>query len=235
MDQVVYSDIFKSQLTKRILDDKESIRGVARDARVSISALREWVKDAKSQRFADRQAEIAAKNEEAEVREETGEGWTSRDQEMREMDDTREDEEIDFDSMFHPTQSLAAPAPREGFVQRWVRMQTGNEHDAQNMMRRQQTGRWTPRDPSTIKENFFLQHAKQGDMIVIRGMVLMERPQKIHDAAKKWKKQRIADQMTRVETDIRDSQFAQGGMRPFVSPETRSTVQRGKPVRVAED
>lgn len=93
-------------------------------------------------------------------------------------------QEIDPNLFINPT-SLRAPAPRPGFVQRWISDGYGMSEESrirehQRFLNKQRQG-WAPRDPSTVSdaERRFYLTAKAGspdDMIRVAGLVLCEMP-----------------------------------------------------------
>lgn len=78
--------------------------------------------------------------------------------------------------------SLDAPAPRSGYVQRWVRDGERNEADASNWAKKMREG-WRPRDPATVPQIHDLyptaKMANGRDVIRIAGLVLCEMPAQI--------------------------------------------------------
>lgn len=97
--------------------------------------------------------------------------------------DTRD--EIDRDSelpvSWQRPSALDAPAPRPGFVQRWVRYKMGNAEDGDNFESRYDEG-WRPRRNAQIKRGHELTadlKGKYGQYIVKRGLILMEMPEKV--------------------------------------------------------
>ena len=164
----------------------------------------------------------------------------SRNQESREHTPTRADdsEEFDFDSMFGPGQSLVAPSARDGYVQRWVRASYGLNNDPEKVGQQMAKG-WRPRASSTCKNDGreFSHYAQSDDgTIKVRGMILMERPVKLHNKHKEWARNKTAALEARVQTDLRDSSYTEGGMKPYVQEDmARVTVKNTRPVAVADD
>lgn len=81
------------------------------------------------------------------------------------------------DAPWAQPESLTAPAPRPGMVQRWVRTSVLGKDDAVNIARKYREG-WRPRDPSTVpnaKARYpTIQHGQFGSVIAVEGMVLCE-------------------------------------------------------------
>jgi len=93
--------------------------------------------------------------------------------------------EIDRDSELpqswrRPSQ-LDAPAPRPGYVQRWVRYKMGNAEDSDNLDKMLDQG-WRPVKRSAASRVHELTadlRGKYGQYIVKRGLILMELPEKL--------------------------------------------------------
>lgn len=94
-------------------------------------------------------------------------------------------EEIDRDSEL-PTawrrpSDLDAPAPRPGYVQRWVRCKSGGQEDTDNLEKMLGQG-WRPVKRSAAKRVHELTanlNGKFAQYIVKRGLILMELPEKL--------------------------------------------------------
>jgi hypothetical protein len=108
--------------------------------------------------------------------------------ESREAEFTRQDDihpEIDIERVFNPT-SLRAPAPRNGYAQRWVAdgtNPTADRSEQRNWFSKKQAG-WSPRDPDTVPkhERHLYPGQKLGDhqmAIRIANQVLCEIPLEI--------------------------------------------------------
>lgn len=92
---------------------------------------------------------------------------------------------------------LAAPTPRSGMKQKWVRFKAGREEDTDNLDRYLEEG-WSPRKAESVRKGHELTSNSQGkyaQYIVKRGLILMEIPE--HMAAQRNRAyQRKADRMT---------------------------------------
>lgn len=89
-------------------------------------------------------------------------------------------EEINSKPWVRPT-SLAAPKPRPGFVQRWIRVATHGVEDPANTMRKFREG-WKPRPAETIPADFpvpTIAHGEWAGCIGIEGSILCEMPQEL--------------------------------------------------------
>ena len=110
--------------------------------------------------------------------------------------------------------------PRPGFVQRWVRTQLDGKQDEGNVYKRKQEG-WEARKSSTLKEGEFLpsvEHGKKGnnqaEMVVgTFNMILMERPQELHDEYRELVKEDIRLQQEAIDNDIMKFRGEETGQR----------------------
>lgn len=147
-------------------------------------------------------------------------------------------EEIDYDKYDFdgkPPELLDAPDPRAGFVNRWIAVTTGNTDDVANLTQRLQEG-YRPRDPATCA-NWTPPTIKDGQWagtIFMRGMVLMERPLKLHKRAAALTRERTKGQMSAVRHNLLAVHNQDGPMgRPVMEESTR--VTRRPSVQPADD
>lgn len=99
--------------------------------------------------------------------------------------------------------------PRPGYVQRWVRTQLDGKHDDSNIFAKKQEG-WEARKANTLKEGDFLpttEHGTKGnnhpEMVVgTHNMILMERPQAIHDEYDELVKEDVRLQQQAIDNDV---------------------------------
>ena len=89
---------------------------------------------------------------------------------------------LDDSEAWTPTPFTAAPPPREGCEQRWVRIRMAGEIDVSNYLRQSQRG-WKPRPADSIpaeycvlKQRMDERFGEKGDVIGNQDSVLMERP-----------------------------------------------------------
>jgi len=118
----------------------------------------------------------------------------SRTQETRDAEPIHEPS---GDDQWQQPMMTSAPEARPGFVQRWVRISTLGTDDVSNMMRKRNEG-WNPRAADTVPPGFFcptVQHARYGEVISNGDMILMERPENIHQRQKEF-----IDRLTRNQT-----------------------------------
>lgn len=73
--------------------------------------------------------------------------------------------------------ALDTPAPKDGFVHRWIRFMVGNEMDATNFSRKRREG-WVPVEKDSVPEEWQMMHQTTGRItgIIVEGLILCERP-----------------------------------------------------------
>lgn len=93
--------------------------------------------------------------------------------------------------------------PRPGYVQRWVRTMLQGRDDYANVFKKQNKG-WQPRLLSTVPEGQFVMKIDfQGiEVIGIHGMILMERPEALHERQKSAIRRQTNLQMEAVKNDM---------------------------------
>lgn len=95
------------------------------------------------------------------------------------MEEERPLERVDeHEHDWTPPQFTAAPPPREGMEQRWMRVRAAGVEDVQNVLRRRQAG-WTPRPAETIPDSYkfmIVRHGDMGNILATQDAVLVERP-----------------------------------------------------------
>lgn len=108
----------------------------------------------------------------------------------------------DFEPSWRRQPSLMAPPPREGYVQKWIRMvDVDGNPDTRNIEESVRREGWRPRFISTVpaKDNRGYPTQKwsdKGDAIYVGGMCLMERPIALEESMRR---------MLKAETDRRTS------------------------------
>ena len=147
---------------------------------------------------------------------------------------------IDFDTAAFDQEGTLPEIPkREGYEQRWVRVQMSGRTDARNLSTRTRLG-WRPRPASTVPEDYqsmVVQNESMGDIIGTHDAVLMERPVEIHHKAKQVKRRRVRDLEKAVKRNIfREHNQLGGADTGFTAPrdESKSRVERGV-ARVQDD
>ncbi len=120
---------------------------------------------------------------------------------------------------------LDAPAPRAGFVQRWVRYKSGSAEDTDNLDNMLEQG-WRPVRRATAARGHSLtadSKGKYGQYIVKRGLMLMELPEKLaKERAKHYRNKR--HRMT--EAIDRDLFKLNNRVMPLLKPERSTQVAK---------
>lgn len=112
------------------------------------------------------------------------------------------EQESEFDPNWQPLPFTAAPPPRPGMEQRWVRCRLGTENDVANTLKRQQQG-WKPRAGDTVPPQFSMMRRdfdKFSSVIQNQDCVLMERPVEYGRKMREI----ISTQTRRLQESIRD-------------------------------
>lgn len=162
---------------------------------------------------------------------------TSRDQGKREnAEDARSREDVLLSSR---PMNLPVVPPRPGYVQRWVRTRLQGSEDADNVSRKESEG-WRRRSIETIPKGVIAPKIKSGEhagYIGVRGNILMERPEEIHQAYADRNRRATEAQMTAVEQQLHaDHTPGRGLGRPKMSVKTEVGVRRNaRRVEVQED
>lgn len=113
---------------------------------------------------------------------------------------TRIDRDSDLPEMWVRPSNLTAPAPRAGFVNRWIRFRTGANEDRNNLDKAMRQG-WRPIPKSKLGKEHELTanlEGKYGQYIVTQGLILMELPQEL------WQQRRdfYADKQNKMTESI---------------------------------
>lgn len=157
----------------------------------------------------------------------------SREQETRAAEDIHEVYDGDFDDSLLSTKNMP---PREGFVQRWVRTTIDNEDDQSNLFRSMNRG-WKPRKADSVARGIMVPttNYEGANIIGIRGMLLMERPQALHDKEMAHEKAIADNQMSSVKNDMHAVHESGSGMKRPEFVEQNSRVSTGRVAPVAPD
>lgn len=156
---------------------------------------------------------------------------SSRAQELREAEEVHEEYGDDWEPPGLLDASLMPPRP--GYVQRWVRTKLNGNDDVANIGRKYNQG-WRPRAAASVPKGVYapkLVHDGQA-VIGMEGMILMERPEKMHAAHARRNQNMAASQMQAVDKDLfRVHTPGTGFGQPHKSGQSRVT----KGVRVQDD
>lgn len=128
------------------------------------------------------------------------------------------------ETWMRPT-ALAAPPPRPGFVNRWVRFRAGSDEDKDNLDKFTSQG-WRPIPKSKLRKDHSLTatiEGSYGQFIVKRGLILMELPENLWEQRRKF----YAQKQRRMTESIDRNLFKELDHRtPAWGVERRSSVSR---------
>ena len=127
---------------------------------------------------------------------------------------------------------LDAPPPREGYTQRWIRYQMGNDEDAKNTIKMFKQG-WLPRPASTVDPKYLpptVQHPRLGDVIGVDDLMLCEMPLKKAEQRNAYYRRRQDRMIEGIENDIR--KVDRHGPRINMDQSTKVTARR---LRIPDD
>jgi len=117
---------------------------------------------------------------------------------------------------------------RPGYVQRWVRTKIRGEDDQNNVFKKINQG-WRVRTLDSVPKGQFVPHVDfQGTNVIgIHGMLLMERPQEIHERHAAYNRKQAQHQMTAAKENLFNVHREGNGM---VAPsmKNKSTVSTGQ-------
>ncbi len=102
---------------------------------------------------------------------------------------------------WRPANTLEAPPPRAGMVQRWIRFTLSNEDDPKNWTRKTREG-WVPRTLDTVAEGYSpptIAHAKHGTLIGVGDLILCEMPRELHQSRKRYFREKWERQLAAIE------------------------------------
>jgi len=154
----------------------------------------------------------------------------SRETEQSAMQEIRPD----LDAPWERPTSLAAPKPRAGMVQRWIRVAMGGTDDHTNYSRKSREG-WRPRPADTVPDSFHvprMDHGKFSGSIVVEGMVLMEMP-----AARNAQRTKYFSDRTKIVTQAIDDDLIQanqvtgGGFGPIGRSQRSGVLSKDEVLR----
>lgn len=107
------------------------------------------------------------------------------------------------DEEWRPANTLDAPTPRPGMVQRWIRhLSPGSEsgNDAKNWSRAMREG-WRPRALDTIPEGFdppTARHGSYGTVVSVGDVILCEMPVERFKSRRKFFRAKLARQLAAI-------------------------------------
>lgn len=136
----------------------------------------------------------------------------SREHDSR-VDELSEDRATHLERPEEPWQrpsSLAAPEPRPGMVQRWIRHSVRGVDDPRNVTMKMREG-WTPRPIDTIPEEFTFIASRadaQAGQFVVDDLMLCEMPLKKFKQRSEYYRRQTERQMEAVTHDLERTQVA---------------------------
>ena len=158
----------------------------------------------------------------------------------RQVDDTTSLDRDNFPSTWRRSTALDAPPPRQGHIQRWVRIKSNGQDDSENHARYLEEG-WRDRKPSSVpKSHSLATRRSQGNaqQIVKRGHILMELPQALADQRNAHYRGALDRQTKAVENELfKDNQGAAGRVMPVTDAtvKSRAVLARRRPRAAAAD
>jgi len=139
------------------------------------------------------------------------------------------------DILWREGQNLPYVEPREGYVQRWIRVDIDGNRDVKNIYKRQNQG-WRPRLANTIPEGVFLPSIKfdKQDIVGMHDNVLMERSIELNERYHALNREDIELQNQAIANDVMKFHDAESGLRGRQSG-INSQVHKGRVPDIAPD
>jgi len=154
---------------------------------------------------------------------------TTRESRVQELRAAEEVHEMSFDNWESPALLDTKNIPsKPGYVQRWVRTKIQAADDQNNVFRKINQG-WKPRTVDSVPKGQFIPNVDFNglNVIGIHGMILMERPQELHDKHAAYNRQQANSQMVAAEEQLwRVHQSGDGMSRPKMTSKTN--VSKGR-------
>lgn len=154
----------------------------------------------------------------------------------RARQEARTPQRRDRGTQWTPADTLAAPPPRAGMEQRWIRIRLGEKDDPRNFQKKFREG-WKPVKLSEVTADFeppTSEFGRFGTVIAVSDLVLCERPEEIGLSrkryfAKRHERQLAAADRRHVDRVQRDGHRIAGGAKA----DMKTTVGRGSRNRQA--
>lgn len=139
----------------------------------------------------------------------------------------------DEDKPWEGAENLAAPEPRPGMAQRWIRVGVHGKDDPTNIAKSFREG-WKPRRADTVPEGFevpTIAEGKYAGVIGVHGMILCEMPK-----TRVAKRREYFENKTKAQTQAvaRDLARVSNPAMPL-EQQRKTAVERGREPRVAPD
>lgn len=130
--------------------------------------------------------------------------------------------------VWKPPSTLDAPPPPEGYVHRWIRMESGGMDDRKNLSARLREGFELVRaEEYPDREDLpTLQDGKHAGVIAVGGLVLARIPVELVKQRTAHYRRQTSDQLTAVDNDLLREQ---NPVMPIIKPERQSRVTFGGP------
>lgn len=127
-----------------------------------------------------------------------------------------------------PPSTLDAPPPPEGYVHRWIRMESGGMDDRKNLSARLREGFELVRADEYPERDDLpsLQDGKHAGVIAVGGLVLARIPVEIVQQRNAYYRKQAADQLTAVDNDLLREN---NPIMPIQKPDRQSRVTFGGP------
>lgn len=130
-----------------------------------------------------------------------------------------------------------APPSRPGYTQRWVRIMLHGVEDVSNVMKKRNEG-WEPRKADSLPAGFFapvVQHASLGNVIINGDMLLMERPERIHEKQRRHNAKMASLQASAIERYLQQHAPGGRGYGPAEVEKFERQVSTGRRPKIADD
>lgn len=125
-----------------------------------------------------------------------------------------------------PPSTLDAPPPPEGYVHRWIRMESGGMDDRKNLSARLREGFELVRaDEYPDRDDLpTINDGKHAGVIAVGGLVLARIPEELVKQRNAYYTRQTSDQLTAVDNDLLREQ---NPVMPIIKPERQSRVTFG--------
>ena len=131
-------------------------------------------------------------------------------------------------TVWKPPSTLDAPPPPEGYVHRWIRMESGGVDDRKNLSARLREGfelvraeEYPDRDDLPT-----LQDGKHAGVIAVGGLVLARIPVELVQQRSAYYRRQTSDQLSAVDNDLLREN---NPVMPIIKPDRQSRVTFGGP------
>ncbi len=197
---------------------------------------------AANQRLADARltAAQAVESEEPRERQPLATAHSEHDSRVDELSEERATHPEPLAPWIRPS-SLEAPTPREGMVQRWIRISSRGVDDPRNVNKSMREG-WSPRPMNSMPAGFVMSSGspgnEQGGHFIVDDLMLCEMPERTYAQRRDYYQGLADQQMEAVNQELEDVEAQTGG--PHIQRTHKSSVAHpprvvGRRVEVADD